>query len=203
MRAALRAWRPLAALVVLALAACAPVAVRRGSDAELLAAQAARERALAPLERWSLTARIAVSNGKDGGSGTLEWTQDGAEYTFVVRAPVTGKSFRLQGGPSGAVLEGLDAQPLRDADAERLLARELGWHVPLADLAAWVRGLRAQGPAQLAFGADGLPSTLEQDGWKVEYRDWYTDRQPPLPQKVFAERAPYRVRVAIERWQLP
>uniref|UniRef100_A0A0S6YXW2 Outer-membrane lipoprotein LolB n=1 Tax=Mizugakiibacter sediminis TaxID=1475481 RepID=A0A0S6YXW2_9GAMM len=75
--------------------------------------------------------------------------------------------------------------------------------MPLAELAAWVRGLRAQGPAELAFGADGLPSTLEQDGWRVEYRDWYTDRQPPLPQKVFAERAPYRVRVAIERWQLP
>ncbi|GAP66699.1 outer membrane lipoprotein LolB [Mizugakiibacter sediminis] len=203
MRASLRARRLPAALILLALAACAPVAVRRGGDAELLAAQAARERALAPLDRWSLTARIVVSNGKDGGSGTLEWMQDGAEYTFVVRAPVTGKSFRLQGGPDGAVLEGLDTQPLRDADAERLLARELGWHVPLAELAAWVRGLRAQGPAELAFGADGLPSTLEQDGWRVEYRDWYTDRQPPLPQKVFAERAPYRVRVAIERWQLP
>ncbi|MCE5234408.1 MAG: lipoprotein insertase outer membrane protein LolB [Mizugakiibacter sp.] len=198
-----RPLRPLVALAALALAACAPAPVRRGGEERaLLAAQAARERALVPQDRWSLTARIAVSNGKDGGSGTLEWTQDGAEYTFVVRAPVTGKSFRLRGGPDGAVLEGLDARPLRDASAETLLARELGWHVPLADLAAWVRGLRAEGPAELSFGTDGLPSALAQDGWRIEYRDWYADRDPPLPQKVFAERPPYRVRLSIERWQL-
>lgn len=169
----------------------------------MLEAQAAREAALSGHDHWTLSGRLAVSNGSDGGSGSLTWRQDGQRYDFTMRAPVTGRSFRLSGGPDGAVLEGLDQGPMRDADAEALMARALGWQVPLRDLRAWVLGLRADGgPAQLDFGADGLPSLLQQDGWKVEYRDWYADRTPALPRKVFAERPPYRVRLSIESWDL-
>lgn len=186
---------------MLLLAACAPVRIK--GDASMLEAQAAREAALSGQDHWTLTGRLAVSNGRDGGSGSLTWEQDGERYDFTVRAPVTGRSFRLHGGPGGAVLEGLDQGPMRGADAETLMARALGWQVPLRDLRAWVLGLRADsGPAQLGFGADGLPSLLQQDGWKVEYRDWYADRTPALPRKVFAERQPYRVRLSIENWDL-
>jgi outer membrane lipoprotein LolB len=192
-------WACIAA--VLLLAACAPVRIK--GDAGMLEAQAAREAALSGRDHWVLTGRLAVSNGHDGGSGSLTWEQDGERYDFTVRAPVTGRSFRLHGGPDGAVLVGLDLGPMRGVDAETLMARALGWQVPLRDLRAWVLGLRADsGPAQLSFGADGLPSLLQQDGWKVEYRDWYADRTPALPRKVFAERAPYRVRLSIENWDL-
>lgn len=192
-------WACLA--VVLLLSACAPVRIK--GDAGMLGAQAAREATLSGSDHWILTGRLAVSNGSDGGSGSLTWEQDGERYDFTVRAPVTGRSFRLQGGPDGAVLEGLDQGPMRGTDAEALMARALGWQVPLRDLRAWVLGLRADGgPAQLSFGANGLPSLLQQDGWKVEYRDWYADRTPALPRKVFAEHPPYRVRLSIENWDL-
>ena len=37
---------------------------------------------------------------------------------------------------------------------------------------------------------------------RVEYRDWFTDRNPPLPKKVFATRGNSRVRVSIEDWSI-
>ncbi len=43
---------------------------------------------------------------------------------------------------------------------------------------------------------------IEQDGWRVEYRDWFADRDPPLPSKVFASRGDARVRMAIESWNV-
>lgn len=184
------------------LAGCAP-AVRIKGDAAMLDAQARRERALAGLDRWTLTGRLGVSDGHDGGSGTLEWHQDGARYRFELRAPITGKSFRLTGGPDGALLEGLDGGPLRGADAESLMRRALGWEVPLDDLRAWVLGLRAgSGPAQLRFGENRLPSLLLQDGWSVDYRRWDEQRQPPLPTQIFAARPPYKVRLSVESWTL-
>jgi outer membrane lipoprotein LolB len=186
---------------IVLLAACAPVRIK--ADAGLLAAQTQREAVLSGRDHWTLTARLGVSNGRDGGSGSLTWVQDGDRYDFTVRAPVTGRSFRLHGGPDGAVLDGLDKGRVRGVDAQSLLARELGWQVPLAQLRAWVRGVRAAGSAaRLSFGATGLPALLQQDGWSVEYRAGYADRSPPLPRKVFAERAPYRVRVSIESWTL-
>jgi outer membrane lipoprotein LolB len=187
----------------LLLTACVP-AVRMKGDAGLLAAQRAREQALAPLDRWVLQGRLGVSNGSDGGSGNFSWSQDGEHYEFVLRAPVTGKSFRLSGDDQGALMEGLDGGPIRGRDAESLMHRALGWDVPLRELRAWVLGLRADGgPAELTFGADRLPASLLQDGWSVDYREWDTGHQPPLPKKLYAAKPPYKVKLVIESWQLP
>ena len=194
--------RVLAAVALpLLLAACVP-AVRMKGDAGLLNAQLAREQALAHADHWVLQGRLGVSDGKDGGSGSFSWTQNGDQYEFVLRAPITSKSFRLSGDPAGALLEGLDPGPLRGPDAEALMRKALGWEVPLRDLRAWVLGLRADsGPAELSFGADRLPSLLQQDGWAVDYREWDATREPPLPKKVYAEKLPYKVKLSIESWQ--
>lgn len=188
----------------LLLAACVPrEAVRMQGDAALLGAQLAREKALAGADRWVLQGRLGVSNGRDGGSGSFSWTQDGENYEFVLRGPaISGMNFRLSGNPDGALLEGLEHGPLRGPDAEALMHKALGWEVPLHDLRAWVLGLRADsGPAELSFGENRLPSLLQQDGWAVDYREWDGTRQPPLPTKVFASKPPYKVKLSIESWQ--
>ncbi|HEY8327766.1 MAG TPA: lipoprotein insertase outer membrane protein LolB [Rhodanobacter sp.] len=198
-----RRLRLLAVVLPLLLAACVPQAVRVKGDAGLLNAQLAREQALAQADHWVLQGRLGVSNGKDGGSGSFSWTQDGEQYEFVLRGPaISGMNFRLSGGPDGALLEGLEHGPLRGPDAEALMHKALGWEVPLHDLRAWVLGLRADsGPAELSFGENRLPSLLQQDGWAVDYREWDDARQPPLPTKVFAAKPPYKVKLSIESWQ--
>jgi len=200
----MRRWRALFAIVaLLSLAACVPQAVRVKGDASLLNAQLAREQALAHADHWSLQGRLGISNGKDGGSGSFSWRQDGERYEFTLRGPaISGMNFRLSGGPDGAVLEGLEHGPLRGPDAEALMRKALGWEVPLRDLRAWVLGVRADsGPAELSFGENRLPSLLQQDGWTVDYRAWDEIRQPPLPTRVFAARPPYKVKLSIESWQ--
>lgn len=191
------------ALPLLLLAACAPPAVRMKGDAGMLDAQRAREQTLAHADHWVLQGRLGVSNGKDGGSGSFSWTQDGERYEFVLRGPaISGMNFRLSGGPDGALLEGLEHGPLQGTDAEALMRKALGWEVPLRDLRAWVLGLRADsGPAELEFGGNRLPSLLQQDGWVVDYREWDDARRPPLPTKVFAGKPPYKVKLSIESWQ--
>lgn len=193
-----------AAVAGLLLAACAPVPVRHPGTAAQLAAQAARERTLEAQGEWGLHARFAASDGHHGGSGSLEWSQDGERYRFTLQAPITGKTVELEGGPDGAVLTGAGKEPLAGRSAGEVLNAEFGWNVPVADLAWWVRGLRAPGaPAILTFGANGLPATLDQDGWHIDYRDWYAERNPPLPRKVYASRDPYSVRLSIRQWNDP
>lgn len=201
--------RILAAMLPLLLAACVPApAVRQHGDAAMLSEQQAREQVLSRSDHWTLQGKLFVSDGKQGNTGNLSWTQAGDQYDFVLRAPITGKSFRLHGGPDGAVLEGLDGGPLQGTNAEELMQRALGWNVPLNDLQAWVRGMRAGlaagndvGAAELSFGADRLPSLLVQDGWTVEYRKWDVTHQPPLPEIVFATKLPYKVKLSVESWQ--
>ena len=99
------------------------------------------------------------------------------------------------------MLEGLRDQPVEGTDAGALLDRELGWHLPVAQLTDWVRAARAHGDAKIEFRSDGLPAVIEQDGWKVEYPDYDETHQPPLPRKIFASRGDYRVRLAVSQWQ--
>lgn len=195
--------RFLAVALPLLLAACAPQAVRMKGDTALLGEQQAREHQLASADHWILQGQLGVSDGHGhGGNGSLTWTQEGDHYDFVVRAPITGQSlFRLSGGPAGALLEGVDGGPLRGPDAEELMQRAMGWNVPLRDLRAWVLGLRADsGPAELSFGANRLPSLLQQDDWTVDYRKWDEAHRPPLPKVVFAGKPPYSVRLSVESW---
>jgi outer membrane lipoprotein LolB len=190
---------PAICALVLALAACA--APRIKPDADLLARQSAREHALSMQSDWQLAGRLGVSDGRDGGSGSLEWRQDGGAFRFSVHAPVTGKTWVLSGDAHHVVLEGLRERPVEGSDAAALLERELGWHVPVAELTDWVRAARAQGDARIEFRGDGLPAVIEQDGWTIEYPDYDAAHTPPLPRKVFASRGAYRVRLSVSRWQ--
>lgn len=186
---------------VLLLAACAGQRVKPvAGDAATLAAQERREAELARQADWTLRGRLAVSDDRDSGSGSLEWDERGGRYRFSLHAPVTGKTWVLSGDARRARLEGLRDDAVEAADAAQLLQRELGWHVPVAQLRAWVRGARASPAARIAFGADGLPAEIDEDGWTIRYPDYDRRLSPPLPLKVFADKGAYRVRLAIKSW---
>jgi outer membrane lipoprotein LolB len=112
-----------------------------------------------------------------------------------------GVAVQLHEGAEGAVVTGVKGGPCYGTDAESIMRQQLGWDVPVKDLRAWVLGLRAPGEeAQVHLGANQLPDQLTQDGWVVSYRSWYTDRSPPLPKIVFAEKYPYKIRLSITSW---
>ncbi len=193
-------WPWVVAIAVLSACAVQPTRPPRATD-EALAAQAARERELATRAHWSLEGRLGISDGHDSGSGSLQWTQTGEAYRFVVHAPVTGKTWVLTGDAHHARIEGLQGGAVEGEDAATLLRREVGWQVPFAQLVDWARAARAPGAAQIRFDAQGLPEQIEQDGWLVRYADYDHRVSPPLPRRVFASRGELRVRLAIRDWQ--
>jgi outer membrane lipoprotein LolB len=169
-------------------------------EAEALARQAQRERELRADVRWGLEGRIAVTTGEQGGSGRIEWRQDGDAYEVALSAPVTRQSWRLSRGPSGARLEGLEGGTRSGPEAGGLLREATRWEIPVDSLADWLRALPTPGrPAATRFGADGRLAQLVQDGWTIDYT-WPTDRAAPLPSRIEARREPARVRLVVDRW---
>ena len=196
--------RRLGALALLAsLAACAPVAVRTGTDADFLAAQSAREAALASDLEWRMSGRLAVSANGEGGSGRIEWRQSGDDFEIRLSAPVTGKSWTLLQANGRVVLEGLEGGVREGVDAQALLAEVTGWQIPVTALSAWARGARAGADAEMEFGPQGLPALISEQGWAVEYREW-DDAEPSRPRRLFARRdARTSVRLVVESWEQP
>jgi outer membrane lipoprotein LolB len=166
--------------------------------------QATREARLASAPNWNLQGRVALSNGRNGGSGRIDWQQVGDHYEVALSAPVTRQSWRLGGDRAAARLEGLDGGPREGADAARLLREATGWEIPVTALSAWVRGARADGigTAKMQFGADGRLSRIEQGGWTIDYSDWVL--QPglgiELPNRLNAARDQAKVRLIVDAW---
>lgn len=153
----------------------------------------------ASTEHFRVAGRLAVSDGRDGGSAGFLWTQQGEAYTFELRQPVSQRTWRLTGDARGAVLEGGEDGPVRGTSAENLLQEVLGWHVPVDALRRWVRGLADRGVLESSErDAQGRLTRLEQAGWRVEYRDWLDDGV--WPTRVRADRPPYSVRLSIRDW---
>jgi outer membrane lipoprotein LolB len=190
------------------LSACAGRAVRPAPPVSIAAAEQAQRARLDVLRahpHWSLQGRVAVSNGKDGGSGRIDWRQDGPRYTVALSAPITRQSWRLSGDGQSARLEGLDGGPRSGPDAQALLREATGWEIPVAALASWVRGA-ADGdrPAAIVqYGADGHLVQLQQAGWRIDYSRWQADPGLgiDLPVRLDASAGNARVRLVIDQWQ--
>lgn len=199
-------WRPAAAVALAAmLAACATRPTAPTAPVDLVQARAA-DSARGDVRDWTLSGRIAVSDGNRGGSGRIDWQQLDGRYSIALSAPVTRQSWRLSGDAFGARLEGLEGGPRESADVEGLLQSATGWNVPVRALLNWVRGIGAAGheygPTRLVYGDAGLPARLEQGEWVIEYPDWYpaTASHPQLPRRIVARRGAATVRLIVDEW---
>jgi len=186
------------AMVAGVLAACAPID-RRPLMAGNEAAQLAREAEIARNTAWTFTGRLAISQGDNGGNAHIEWRQDGADFDIRLSAPITRQSWRLRQAAGKISLEGMDGGLREGSDPEILLQEATGWKIPVSAMSAWVRGVRAQGSSDLSFDEHGLPATINQGDWAVQYRGWFPGN-PALPSKVFARQGDASVRLIIERW---
>lgn len=212
--------RVLLALAMALLAGCGSLRTQPGGTelvgadaiAAATAAQEARTARLGlqggqcDLASWQMTGRVALSNGKEGGSGRIEWTQGDRRSDITLSAPVTRQSWTLVVDATGARLEGVPNGPLLGPDATRLLREATGWEIPVTALGCWLRGVEA-GPAvfgqsRIAFGTDRLPLRMVQGDWSIEYAGWMPDpvSGAMLPSRVNAQRETNRVRLIVDRW---
>lgn len=171
-------------------------------------AEAARVQVLRAQPDWAFQGRVAVSRGRDGGSGRIDWSQQGDAYQIQLSAPVTRQSWRLHGdaGQGAGRLEGLDGGPREGADARQLLLETTGWDIPVNQLPDWTRGLVLQGTDEggLQRDAEGRPRQLQQAGWTVQYLDWYPPQEgrQALPRRMEASNGDAKVRLVIDQWDL-
>ena len=163
--------------------------------------QAARATALAAFPGWSMTGRIAVTNGQQGGSGRIEWKQAGVRYAVTLSAPVTRQSWRVTGDVDGATIEGLSGGPRSGPDASALVFDATHWRVPVNALGDWLLGLQRNGDT-VHFGGDGRADRIEGEGWVVSYADWRAVQGVELPGRIEAMQGAAKVRLVVDDWTL-
>ena len=201
----MRANRLAALLCTLILAGCASPTRVVISDQERVQRQTQRDEHADAQRSFSLAGRIAIRNGRDGGSGRFEWQQDGEVMRFVLSAPLSNQTWTLEGMPGSYVLTDSKGRQQQDADAKRLVFEASGWVIPMDELSYWIRAARAPeaiaGPAELVLAESGDLSSLRQAGWQVRFDRFSEVNAIRLPVKITAEQDAASVKVIIQRWE--
>lgn len=191
-------------LLALFLSACVTRAPRPADAAATALGEARlleREQALATQSIFRLSGRIAISDGKDSGSGSFDWNQRAGAFTLSFTAPVTAQNWTLEASATQALLIESSGAIRVAETAEELLARELNWQLPADSMRYWVRGLRAPGTdSEAEFDADGELVVLRQNGWEIRYPAFDNLQEPSLPKKVFARSGENQVRISVRKW---
>ena len=96
-----------------------------------------------------------------------------------------------------------DGATYRASSVEMLVREQVGWPVPIEMLGWWVRGLAAPGPVQQrTLDEEGRLSTLQQEGWAIEYSRYGEVGEVAMPSRMTARQDDRSVKIAVKRWQL-
>lgn len=192
---------PLLLGLSLLLLACGARQVAPEDDAEAASAYRERQQRISALDSWTLSGKLSVDDGQDGGSGRLSWRVDGANARLEFRGALGRGAWRLDISPHMATLEKADGSVLQAATAGEIAEHEAGWHIPVEALQSWVLGVAAPGPVDaLEFDPEGRALLMHQHGWVIRFSRYRSFGELELPGRVDVVRGERRVKLAIVDW---
>ncbi len=184
-------------LLVLLLTGCAavPPAAPPGVDSITSAERAA-------ITHWQFHGRVSLTRGEQGWHAGLDWESRADQYRLQVSGPLGQGALLLTGNEYGVTLVDGEGRVYMAPDAEVLLQQVAGWHLPVAGLQYWVRGLSAPyAPAEATRDAHGRLQQLVQSGWTITYQRYQDVGGSSWPAKMRLERDELIMRLVIDQWQ--
>lgn len=147
---------------------------------------------------FDLAGRLAARYGNEAFTGNLAWRHAGSSDEMLITSPLGAGVARIVREGDAVTLTTAEPKEYRAADAETLTEEVLGFRVPLAGLAAWVRGRPStSAPAQADYGPDGRLRSLRERGWTIEYQEYAGE----LPARMRLSYQGIELRLAISQWK--
>ncbi len=156
---------------------------------------------LAPLTQkpeFELSGRLAARYGNEAFTGNLAWRHARDADEMLLTNSLGQGLARIVRERDSVTLSTAEPHEYRAADAEQLTEQVLGFRVPLAGLADWVRGRPStESPAKAEYATDGKLLSLQQGGWNIQFVEY----QGKLPSRLRLAYPGIELRLAISEWK--
>lgn len=146
---------------------------------------------------FEIAGRIAVRYRDDAGTGNIAWRHGARGDEMLLTSPLGQGIARLVRAGEVITLTTQEGHEFQASDAESLTEQVLGFRLPLAGLADWVRARAAPGPVRTRLDPAGRLAELEQSGWRVEYLEYAGAR----PSRLRLTYPGLELRLAISWWK--
>ena len=165
----------------------------------LLAGACAQLETRPPVDvEFDLSGRLAARYRGEAFSGNIAWRHARSADEMLITSTLGAGVARIVRQGDSVVLTTAEPREYRAPDAEALTEEVLGFRLPLAGLADWVRGRPStESPASAEYSPDGRLLSLQQQGWNVEYLD-YQDKRPARLRLTYPG---IELRLAISEWK--
>lgn len=184
------------------LSACAVApAIKPTADAASQQLNRAHLQHVAEIQSFSLKGRIGVQTASKGFSGGLQWQHQPPNDDIALYSPLGGQVASVKKTSELITLMDANGNSISANDAETLTQTALGWQLPLTGLADWSLGRPANRPVESStWDAQGLLTTLSQDGWNIEYKNYSEQNGYQLPAKIILKSEKVNLKLLVEAW---
>jgi outer membrane lipoprotein LolB len=165
----------------------------------LLAGACAQLETKAPKDvEFDLSGRLAARYGNEAFSGNIAWRHAKSADEMLITSALGAGVARIVRDGDSVVLTTAEPREYRARDAEALTEEVLGFRLPLAGLADWVRGRPSdQAAAKTYYDEQGRLRSLEERGWKIDYQEY----EGKLPARMRLTYPDIELRLAISQWK--
>jgi outer membrane lipoprotein LolB len=193
-----------ALVAALMLTACSSLHETAPTGAEDEPAWAAHQAQLTTLGAWEFDGRVGFINGKDSGSGSLDWKQKGEQCSLDFHGPLGAGAVHMEGDAALLHVKTSRGDDFVTDDPETDLGERLHQPLPVLSLRYWVLGMPdPSADFTKTSDASGQLVTLDQRGWHVEYREYAPVEGYSLPTQLTLQRDAVRIKLAVSDWTLP
>lgn len=164
------------------------------------------EQKLRKLTHWSLYGKLGVRTEEEAVTVAInKWEQADDQFEIDLSSTFFGLgSSKLFGTTDFLSIFQPGEETLSSFEPDRLIESALGIPLPISHLAHWIKALPAENLAfQQSLNQQGLPETLIQDNWTLNFSHYRTEYDPPLPGKIKLEHNNIRIILAVKEWTLP
>lgn len=162
-----------------------------------------RHQQIQAMQNWQVSGAIGITVNNKTDMASFTWTQQGNRYEFQTFGPLNIAGIRIAGRPGNVVLYKNANQRIFAHTPEKLMQRELGWSLPLQNIHYWGRGIAAPGvDAKAQYDAFGHITTLQQQGWTIQYLRYQGVEGMDLPRTVVIQHRNLRIKIAFKRWSV-
>jgi len=156
-------------------------------------------------DAFRLEGRISVKSGEDSFSGGLFWHHEKETDVLLLKTPLGQGVAELSSSGSGVSLKNAEGRQYFAQDAEALLQQAIGMKLPVAGLTWWALGHPRPGVGyEGEADAAGYLSSLQQDGWRIEFTRYGREGAFVVPHKLMARRGEaLEIRMVVDTWEWP
>ncbi|MBU2707223.1 outer membrane lipoprotein LolB [Zooshikella marina] len=156
---------------------------------------------LSKIDTWSLEGKLGIRTPNDSSSAYLDWEQQNHLYTIRLSGPLGQGVAEIMGKPGWVVMNTADSRLFTADSPEQLLARELGWTLPISNMQHWIKGIPdPSSDTQPNLNEQGLLAEIKQNGWEIKYFDYQQFNNLWLPRKIRVSNDQYKLTFIISEW---